>query len=532
VRRDQRPLTASAWEYIAPLLGSASLVLSCVGVSSKKYFWNDELLSYFLLADPSFQHMMAALGDTINNAPPLYFALGWIWTKLFSSSELSLRLFSSLGICAALVITWLNLRRTYSFWPVSIATLSVFCLSGIILQQNAEARYYGLFLAVSALALYDYGRLSSATSDARRFSPATVVTHALMVYTHPFGFLYSGVILLALILHDRWVGIARPSVYLSVLVGWLSFLLWLGPFLNQTALGRPRSWIPPATLRDVIDALTLPRDLFLLLLPLSILIFWRSTSDRSSSTPRLGLSSGESSLLLVAYGFLGVPLLTWLLSVIFQPLFVARYLMPTLLGWCTVLAALLARLPLPAGVPADTFRPPFRVLRATPVLILTVLTATMLLAPLQFARGFPRTELTPLGGEQQAGAGLPIAFEFSQTFLQRFHYSRDRDRYVFILDSDAALDGHSGLFSPGEYKTMEALRRNYPALFRDRIVDGADFLRRHRRFLVLDYGAGCTSSNVVCPQWFELRIAKNEKYSARRLGSVDGMDLVLVEAVE
>lgn len=205
---------------------------------------------------------------------------------------------------------------------------------------------------------------------------------------------------------------------------------------------------------------------------------------------------------------------------------------PTLLGWCVLLVALLARLPLPAGVPADAFRPPFRLRRDTPVLILAVLTATTLLAPLQYARGFPRTELPPLGSDQQTGAGLPIAFEFSHVFLQRFHYSRDRDRYVFILDWDAALDGNSGLFSPGEYKTMEALRRNYPALFRDRIVDGADFLRSHRRFLVLNYGAGCTSSSKICPQWFEIRIEKNEQYSKRRLGSVDGMDLVLVEAVE
>jgi hypothetical protein len=500
-------------------------------VSSKKYFWNDELLSYFLVADPSFQHMMAALGDAINNAPPLYFAVGWIWTKLFSASELSLRLFSSLGICAALVITWLTMRRVYSFWPVSIATLSVFCLSGIILEQNAEARYYGLFLAVSALALYDYGTLSSPTSRGRRFSPMTAVIHALMVYTHPFGFVYSGVILLALIIHDRWHGGARPYVYLSVLASWLSFLPWLGAFLNQAALGQPRSWIPPPTLRDVIETLTPSRDLFLILLPLSILIFWGSNGSRKAPEPPPLTFSGGTSLLIVAYGFLGVPLLTWLLSVRVQPIFVARYLMPTLLGWCILLAALLARLPLLAGMPADAFRPPLRFRRDVPVLILAVLTITMLLPPLQYARRFPRAELSPLGGDHQDGAALPIAFEYSHSFLQRFHYSTDRKRYVFILDWDAALNTHSGLFSPAEYKTMDALRRNYPALFRDSVVEGSEFLRKHRRFLVLNY-AGCTSRNIMCPQWFELRIEQNEQYSTRRLGGVDGMDLVLVEAVE
>jgi hypothetical protein len=161
-----------------------------------------------------------------------------------------------------------------------------------------------------------------------------------------------------------------------------------------------------------------------------------------------------------------------------------------------------------------------------------VLVTTVLQLPLTYARHLPRNTLSPLDGTGQAGAGLPIAFEFSHPFMQRFDYAPERDRYFFILDWEVAVDPNSGLLPPGEYKIMDALRRHYPAVFRDHVVEGDEFLRNHRRFLVLHYTQLCTASSFVCPRWYAVRIEHNGKYSKSRLGSVDGMDLVLVEAVE
>ena len=123
---ENKPLVAKRWEYIVTVLAITSLLVSCVIVSSRKFFWNDELYSYYFLSDPSFTHMLGAFHDKINNTPPLYFLLGWLWARVFGSTELSLRLFSSLGMCLACTIVWIVLRRTYSFWPASIGSLGVF----------------------------------------------------------------------------------------------------------------------------------------------------------------------------------------------------------------------------------------------------------------------------------------------------------------------------------------------------------------------------------------------------------------------
>src|SRR5881397_2483501 len=133
----EKTIGTSRWEILVPALGVASLIASCLIVSPKKSFWNDELYSYYLLADSSFVHMLRAFHDKINNAPPLYFLLGWLWSRMFGAGELSLRLFSCLGIGVAFSAVWVALRRTFSFTATSIGVLAAFCASPLVLAQNA-----------------------------------------------------------------------------------------------------------------------------------------------------------------------------------------------------------------------------------------------------------------------------------------------------------------------------------------------------------------------------------------------------------
>src|ERR1700745_2801257 len=125
----ERTAMRRKWEYAVPALATVSLVISCIVFSAKKYFVNDELLSYYLLSDKSFLHMLSAFHDKINAGPPLYFLVGWIWARIFGASELSLRLISCIGMSAALWLIWATLRRTYGFWSTSICGFFVFCSS-------------------------------------------------------------------------------------------------------------------------------------------------------------------------------------------------------------------------------------------------------------------------------------------------------------------------------------------------------------------------------------------------------------------
>ena len=149
-------------EYLIPTLAIMSLLGACWIVSKNKLFGNDELTSYYLLSDNSFNHMLNAFHDKINIAPPLYFILGWGWANAFGSTPLSLRLFSSVGIAIAILVAWITLRRGFGFRSATIGTLAVFCTSSLIGQQNAEARMYGMYLALSSLLILQF-QINNAT---------------------------------------------------------------------------------------------------------------------------------------------------------------------------------------------------------------------------------------------------------------------------------------------------------------------------------------------------------------------------------
>jgi len=533
-------LVSKRWEYIVPALAVGSLLISCIIISSKKFFWNDELYSYYLLADPSFTHMLGAFHDKINNTPPLYFLLGWLWTKAFGSTELSLRLFSSLGICIGCTAIWLVLRRTYNFWSASIGTLCVFYVSDIILSQNVEARMYGLFLAFCSLGLLLYKFMSEKPECPNSLIFLNIIIHIVIVQTHLFGVFYSAAIVLSLIIRDKYFKIFRPKIYLSVVLSWILLIPYIPSFLNQADAGNPRTWITTPSLIElfhllIIDfsSLSILNVLFLFVILISIYglqtffktknyVFFRRNNQNHQSV------NGEISLLIVAFIFLLVPVLVWIISRTIKPIFVDRYMMPSTFSWSIIVAHLLSRYKFNAiNSERKTLKFPYRKYSLTGLLAIMMV---LIINPIIYAKIFPREYLPGLNDNKYGYEDLPIVVQSSHDFVRRLHYSPQEDRYFFILDWEAALDNASGLFTPQEYKHMDALKRNYPDLFHN-VVESKFFLKTYSKFLVLDYldySQKCKPQDFHCPRWLERRIMTS-RYKLIPLGQVDNRKMLLAE---
>jgi hypothetical protein len=555
-----KPLVAKRWEYIVPVLAVASLLVSCVIISSKKLFWNDELYSYYFLSDPSFPHMLGAFHDKINNTPPLYFLLGWLWARVFGSSEVSLRLFSSLGMCLACVVIWIVLRRAYSFWPASIGVLCIFCTSSLVLSQNAEARMYGLFLFLCSLAFFLYDSINR-NSNNNHWSTLLLNTcvHAGIVHTHLFGLFYSGAIACSLIARDRYFNLLRPKVYYSIVLGWLTIILYIPSFINQSDAGNPRTWIPIPTVRDLIDVLSFSLLSFQSvtigsILKLTILLLiafvsgWQILNSKTSNTATSQLEQqnckdikAETSFLLFAYAFLAVPIFIWIISRTIKPMFWDRYLIPSVLSWAILFAHLSSKIIFNFVSVEGTKKKRLTSLyiikqKTVKSIFLIGLSAALLVQPIHYARTIQAELAIGLNDNKYGYQELPIAMQFSHDFLKRFHYSPEKDRYFFILDWQVALDSSSGLFPPQEYKHLEALKRRYPKLFKNNIITSEEFLSTYERFLVLsnmDYTRKCTLDkrlkNGHCSRWLSLRLMNNPRYKVTSLGNIDNRKLFLVE---
>ena len=75
-----------------------------------------------------------------------------------------------------------------------------------------------------------------------------------MVLVHVLGLIYSGVILLALVLTDVFEKRVRLKVYFAWAAGWLALLVWLPAIRASVASGKPHGWIPLPRLGTVLNS--------------------------------------------------------------------------------------------------------------------------------------------------------------------------------------------------------------------------------------------------------------------------------------
>jgi hypothetical protein len=544
-------------DYFAMAAVLLALLAACLIISPKEMFWNDELFSWYLLSDPSFANMWQAFGDKINNTPPLYFILGWIWAQVFSASELSLRLFSSLGIGVSFVLIWVTLRRYYSFLPVVVALISVFCTSELILQQNTEARMYGLFLATGALVFWMYDQLCRHEIPTRRLLLLNFLAHAAFVNTHLHGLFFSGAILSAFVMRDFLSSKYRLKVYFSIMLGWLSLILYIPSFMVQSDAGHPRSWMPEPLFQDLVILLPSSKTFvhFLAIIGvvfISLFLLAFSKKERPHPSPVSWKEDPRIHLIIFALAVLLVPIGVWLISKVSRPIFFDRYFMPTIIGWAIVLThmntLLFKNLKNAVSLPTRWPKLLGPLVHKGPQILLIIICILMLIRPIQLA--LVQKENKVIFGENyypEGYEGLPVVCQVAGIFPVYMAYSNDRERYFYILDHDSAMESESGQFGYQEYKHWDALNRNYGSYFKEQIIESDEFLKRFQKFLVLDYqdfDKACppmaenglketaTFHNLHCPQWLEKRILGNPSFKAEVLVQNRHMSYILVERVD
>lgn len=530
-----------------------SLISSCIIMSGKKIFWNDELYSWFLLSDPSFLHMWDAFSDQINNSPPLYFLLGWPWTQLFGDSTISLRLFSALGFCAALVLVWVILRRFYSFWPVSIGLGLFFGTSQLILEQNAEARMYGLYLATAALTLYVYDRLCRTQEPGSKLLLLNFLAHAALINTHLHGTFFSGALLLSLIAYDFFFLRLRLKIYLTIIGSWFTFLLYLPAFFVQIGVSKPRGWIPEPIPVDLMN-LYFYRDNFFnpstLLLVFLIAAFGYILIRKPQNETIINKEKPvyPKHLLLAALAWAVVPLGVYLLSKFMQPIFWNRYFLPTGLGIVILIVhimhPIIKTLDIQGEIPPRSFfsrKGPIGYFfsRLTLFLFILAVTCIPLFRSITYHENPRLTESSKL---LKTYPDLPVVCQFSHYFWENLFNDAQPERYFYILDEEDALGGKSGMFGAQEFKHMTAILRNYPEHLRDQVVASRSFLGHFDRFIVMDYTVydkACPEKvkgldqaklweDVHCPQWLENKILNNPAYRISEIERKEFITFLLV----
>lgn len=221
-------------------------------------------------------------------------------------------------------------------------------------------------------------------------------------------------------------------------------------------------------------------------------------------------------------------------------------MIPTALGWVVVLAYFSSRIFSAPNLKKQDYTSAvkFRHWHSF-ILLFTGLTLStyFLVHPILYARTVERYVQPGITDATGGYNDLPVVLQMAGPFLERMHYAPNPERYYYILDWEAAVDEHSGLFTPQEYKHLEAIKRNYPEVFENNILSTEEFLQRFDRFIVLDhpeYLMQCSLNpkgletarkwdELQCPQWVEKRLLANASYRVTFLNNHNWFTVLLVE---
>jgi hypothetical protein len=513
---------------------------TCILWSPHKQVWMDEIFTWKEVSDRSLWHLYYAVEHGIDGGQPLFYTTAWLWAKALGTGVLTLRLYSSVAISVALVITWRAIRRFYGLWATAFGVLAFWATSDVLLDQNVEARFYGLYLLTTALTVNLYAHLVERETPTRLLLVLTFLSTAALVLTHVLGMVTSALILLALILFDAAKGWRRYRLYLVYVSGWLTLLAWLPAIRASMAAGKPHGWIAMPTLVDLriaylfadslqwlrllnrhsqrIGFLIVSRGVELFIyLPLALVFLlglrrmWRS-GWRTISHPK-------SSLLLLAYSLLAIPPALFVLSHLVTPVFIPRYFLPSGIGLAIVLTACADALG--ADAPIRWRRSPHRIWVAVVVFLIVLPMLTVLaVGPIDLSMAYLDVE----GLDGLVAEGIPVVAGWQEAFVKFMRLSPNPDRYYYLLDWPGAQAGPRAFVL--DYHLMQAYRNN--GYYAKNIVESADFLCSYADFFVLDSPNANTldanndnSPDFKRPNWFDLNIKMKPQFEWKVLSSFD-----------
>jgi len=413
-------------------------------------FWQDELHTRALVADPSLYHSFQALASGFDCHPPAYFLLMRVGTMVFGShSEVAYRSLAFGSVLLASVAIYLLLRPRFS--PlVAVASALTIWATPLLPPQALEARPYGVWLATAAwLALM----LATGRGPAGHGRLLSLGVLAVLVCTsHYFGIVTWGLLVAVEALgrprHQR----LRWPEWAALALGPIALLCCAELLREQRSALSVATWVapPPSWLRWTI----------LVGLPAAGLIglarWRRSGQPPSGERPPDGLTELRTSLgpafILLGLGLF--PLFLFVFSCLFESVLVPRYFLPMVLALPPIVALLLSRL------------------SAKWVLAFAALTVVwngfLFRAEAEYSRGRDQRLEELIAAIRLLESDVPVVFELPEPLYAVCHYAPDQTRRCFLLD----------------YQTGELIASKYRLLNRDL---GRQFTRFYGPPAMLDW---------------------------------------------
>ena len=227
-----RSRSRTFWIVAGLTVLAAALRFATLGVQS---YHHDEIVTASRILRDGFWHAMDAVGFS-ESAPPLYYALAWLWTQVTGTGEAGLRSVSAMAGVATVPVTYL-LGAELSSRRAGIVAAALVAVNPMLVWYSQEARGYALFVLLTAISLLYFMR--ALDRGRRRDSVAWGIASALALATHYFaGFPIAAEALWLLRRRGRKSAGAFPGLWIAGAAG-----LLLAPLVVHQASYAHAEWI-------------------------------------------------------------------------------------------------------------------------------------------------------------------------------------------------------------------------------------------------------------------------------------------------
>lgn len=203
------------------------------GTLDLQSFWADEAVTVELIRMP-LAPMLDAIPDS-ESAPPFYYMLAWLWSRVFGSGEVGLRSLSALAGTAAIPVFYAAAAELCGR-RLALAVAALAAVSPFLVWYSQEARAYALLSLLGAVSVWSFACMLSRP----HWRPAAIwaLASSLAVATHYFAIFLIATEVLWLLVAKGTRRYALPGVA-AVLIASLAVL----PIaLHQRSL-RLAAWI-------------------------------------------------------------------------------------------------------------------------------------------------------------------------------------------------------------------------------------------------------------------------------------------------
>jgi mannosyltransferase len=230
------------WPLLALTLLAAAIRLSSLDLQS---FWYDEAFTPVHVLHPS---LWATLRSVVHseNTPPLWYVIAWADSRVLGTGEIALRLPSALAGIATVPVAW-AIGQELAGRRVAVGCAALVAVNPLFVWYSQEARAYGLFVLMGALAMLCFLRVRRAPTGKRMAIFALAGVLALL--THYFAVFLLIPMVLLLVWDRATRRVALPASAAIALVG-----LALLPLISAQG-GHGTQWIGRWPLRERLEAI-------------------------------------------------------------------------------------------------------------------------------------------------------------------------------------------------------------------------------------------------------------------------------------